>query len=70
MTYKNENWHKECFTCHKCNTSLAGQKFTMREGNITCADCYGNLFAKKCAACSKPIISSGQSVLLLPLSLS
>lgn len=55
VTYRNSPWHKECFTCTNCNTCLAGQRFTSREEKPYCADCFGDLFAKKCASCSKPI---------------
>ncbi|XP_049840750.1 uncharacterized protein LOC126285424 isoform X2 [Schistocerca gregaria] len=59
VTYKNEPWHRECFTCTNCNTSLAGQRFTSRDEKPYCADCYGELFAKRCTACSKPITGIG-----------
>lgn len=55
VTYKNEPWHRECFTCTNCNTSLAGQRFTSRDEKPYCADCFGELFAKRCTACSRPI---------------
>ncbi|KAG8235235.1 hypothetical protein J437_LFUL010385 [Ladona fulva] len=55
VTYKNEPWHRECFTCTHCNTSLAGQRFTSRDEKPYCADCFGELFAKRCIACSRPI---------------
>ena len=35
--------------------SLAGQRFTSREDKPYCAECFGELFSKRCAACSKPI---------------
>lgn len=59
VTYKNENWHKECFTCHNCNTALAGQRFTIRDDKTLCAECFGTMFAKKCEGCTKPIIAAG-----------
>ena len=55
MTYKGQPWHRECFTCTNCNTSLAGQRFTSRDEKPYCADCFGELFAKRCTACSRPI---------------
>lgn len=55
VTYKNEPWHRECFTCTNCSTSLAGQRFTSRDEKPYCAECFGELFAKRCTACTKPI---------------
>ncbi|ROT72729.1 Four and a half LIM domains protein 2 [Penaeus vannamei] len=59
VTYKNEPWHRECFTCTNCSTSLAGQRFTSRDDKPYCADCFGELFAKRCTACTKPITGIG-----------
>ncbi|XP_076398167.1 four and a half LIM domains protein limpet isoform X3 [Megachile rotundata] len=59
VTYKNEPWHRDCFTCSNCNQSLAGQRFTSRDDKPYCADCFGELFAKRCTACSKPITGIG-----------
>ena len=55
VTYRNEPWHRECFTCTNCQKSLAGQRFTSRDDKPYCADCFGELFSKRCTACSKPI---------------
>ena len=55
VTYRNEPWHRECFTCTHCQKSLAGQRFTSRDDKPYCADCFGELFSKRCTACSKPI---------------
>lgn len=55
VTYKNEPWHRECFTCSNCSTSLAGQRFTSRDEKPYCGDCFGELFAKRCTSCVKPI---------------
>ncbi|XP_065209760.1 four and a half LIM domains protein 3-like isoform X2 [Planococcus citri] len=59
VTYKNEPWHRECFTCTNCNASLAGQRFTSRDDKPYCAECFGELFAKRCISCSKPITGIG-----------
>ncbi|KAF8790258.1 Four and a half LIM domains protein 2 like protein [Argiope bruennichi] len=59
VTYRNEPWHRECFSCTNCGTSLAGQRFTSRDEKPYCADCFGELFAKKCTACNKPITGIG-----------
>ncbi|KAG0723677.1 Four and a half LIM domains protein 2 [Chionoecetes opilio] len=59
VTYKNDPWHRECFTCTNCSASLAGQRFTSRDEKPYCADCFGELFAKRCTACSRPITGIG-----------
>lgn len=59
VTYKNEPWHRECFTCTHCNNQLAGQRFTSKDEKPYCAECYGELFAKRCTACTKPITGIG-----------
>lgn len=55
VTYRDEPWHKECFVCTGCKMQLAGQQFTSREDSPYCLKCFGNLYAKKCESCSKPI---------------
>ncbi|XP_055315709.1 prickle planar cell polarity protein 3 isoform X4 [Sitodiplosis mosellana] len=59
VTYKNDPWHRECFTCTHCSTSLAGQRFTSRDDHPYCAECFGELFAKRCTSCTKPITGIG-----------
>ena len=63
VTYRNEPWHRECFTCTHCQKSLAGQRFTSRDDKPYCADCFGELFSKRCTACSKPI--TGTLILII-----
>ena len=55
VTYRNAAYHRECFTCTNCTKTLAGQRFTSREELPYCADCFAQLFSKRCNACSKPI---------------
>ncbi|XP_047521024.1 four and a half LIM domains protein 3 isoform X3 [Pieris napi] len=59
VTYKNEPWHRECFTCTNCDNSLAGQRFTSKDEKPYCAECFGELFAKRCTSCTKPITGIG-----------
>ncbi|KAL3307043.1 Four and a half LIM domains protein 2 [Cichlidogyrus casuarinus] len=59
LTYKGDPWHKECFLCVKCGAQLAGQKFTSKDEEPYCAECFANLFANKCATCQKPITGFG-----------
>ncbi len=55
----------ECFTCTNCTTSLAGQRFTSRDEKPYCAECFGELFAKRCTSCTKPITGEFLSEILL-----
>ncbi|XP_060536450.1 four and a half LIM domains protein 2-like [Cylas formicarius] len=59
VTYKNEPWHHDCFTCTHCEKSLAGERFTSRDDRPYCADCFGELFAKRCSNCRRPITGAG-----------
>lgn len=61
VTYKNEPWHKECFTCTNCTKSLAGERFTSKNEKPYCAECFGELFAKRCTSCAKPITGTGSN---------
>lgn len=58
ITYRNAPFHRDCFTCMNCNRLLAAEKFTSKDEKPFCADCFGELFARKCIQCTKPI--SGQ----------
>ncbi|MBN3318218.1 FHL2 protein, partial [Atractosteus spatula] len=55
VTYNDKPWHRECFLCIGCKKQLAGQRFTSRDQFPYCLDCFSNLYAKKCAGCTKPI---------------
>jgi len=59
VTYRNEAYHRECFTCTNCTKTLAGQRFTSRDDLPYCADCFAQLFSKRCVACVKPITGKG-----------
>ncbi|XP_071957069.1 prickle planar cell polarity protein 3-B-like [Antedon mediterranea] len=59
VTYRNEPWHRECFICSGCKTCLARERFTSRDDKPYCTNCYGELFAKKCCGCKKPITGIG-----------
>lgn len=47
--------HSECFKCNYCNKLLANEQFATKDDKQFCADCYGQLFAKRCTRCQKPI---------------
>ena len=55
LTYHNQAWHKECFSCTNCKQSLAGHSFTSCHDKPYCADCAGHLFSKQCNTCAKSI---------------
>ncbi|XP_019738778.1 four and a half LIM domains protein 3-like [Hippocampus comes] len=59
VTYRDEVWHKECFVCTGCKTTLAGQPFTSEGENPYCVKCFSSLYAKKCAGCNTAITGFG-----------
>ncbi|CAH2252645.1 four and a half LIM domains 2 [Pelobates cultripes] len=59
ISFQDQPWHSDCFMCTGCKRKLAGEKFTSREDMPYCMDCFGNLYAKKCTACAKPITAQG-----------
>uniref|UniRef100_A0A1I8FL46 LIM zinc-binding domain-containing protein n=1 Tax=Macrostomum lignano TaxID=282301 RepID=A0A1I8FL46_9PLAT len=48
-------YHSDCLVCGHCAKPLCGLKFTSHEDRPFCGDCYGELFARRCSACLKPI---------------
>lgn len=56
VLYGEQTWHKECFTCFSCNSSLASKAFSIHDDNRYCMDCYAKFFAKQCEICITPII--------------
>ncbi|XP_063714308.1 four and a half LIM domains protein 2-like [Symsagittifera roscoffensis] len=59
VTYRLEPYHRECFVCFECGVSLAGQRFTLKDENPICAECFANHYAHKCFHCSEPITGIG-----------
>jgi len=59
VTYRGDPYHRECFTCTNCTKTLAGQRFTSRDDLPYCAECFAELFSKRCTACTKPITGKG-----------
>ncbi|XP_041619596.1 four and a half LIM domains protein 5 isoform X2 [Vulpes lagopus] len=55
ITFHDQPWHKECFLCSGCRKELCEEEFMSRDDYPFCLDCYNHLYAKKCAACTKPI---------------
>ena len=59
VTYKLEAYHKQCFKCYECGNSLAGQRFTLKDNNPICPECFGKHYAQKCFECAEPITGMG-----------
>jgi LIM domain-containing protein 2 len=55
ITFDEKEFCAACFVCGVCKKELAGLKFASKEGQAYCPSCYGDLFAKKCCCCTKPI---------------
>lgn len=52
-------WHENCFCCEgPCSKPLAGTTYYERDGKAYCKTDFEELFAAKCAGCSKPIIEN------------
>ena len=51
-------WHKECFVCFMCNTTLLDKGFKRYEDAPVCSDCYSEATGLKCGACQKVISSA------------
>lgn len=55
VTFRDEAFHKECFLCQKCHTELAHTKFTTKDDQPYCSECYVKQFAKLCLKCDQAI---------------
>ncbi|CAG0885009.1 unnamed protein product [Cyprideis torosa] len=51
----NKDWHSSHFCCWKCDESLTGQRYVLRDENPYCIKCYETVFANTCDECSKII---------------
>ncbi|XP_032764905.1 four and a half LIM domains protein 5 [Rattus rattus] len=58
ITFRDQIWHKECFLCSGCRKELYEEAFMSKDDFPFCLDCYNHLYAKKCAACTKPITAT------------
>ncbi|GBL76302.1 Four and a half LIM domains protein 3 [Araneus ventricosus] len=63
VMYNKQPYHDKCFTCHRCQTRLAGQKFKNVDDDIYCVHCYGETFCRKCHSCGQPILIGDNDVL-------
>ncbi|KAK2722982.1 four and a half LIM domains protein 5-like isoform X2 [Artemia franciscana] len=39
IVFEDKHWHKDCFVCHTCNSSLAGNKFLKSGEHLKCEKC-------------------------------
>merc|ERR1711862_416128 len=39
VTYRNDPWHRECFTCSSCKSSMVGKGFITDGEDIICPEC-------------------------------
>ncbi|XP_067140319.1 prickle planar cell polarity protein 3-like isoform X2 [Centruroides vittatus] len=50
-----KDWHVTHFCCEKCDNSLSGQSFVIREEHPYCIQCYETEFSNICDGCGKII---------------
>jgi len=55
LKYRGTAMHTECFKCGYCSKLLANEQFASKDDKQFCSGCYGQLFAKRCTRCQKPI---------------
>ncbi|XP_032511303.2 transforming growth factor beta-1-induced transcript 1 protein isoform X7 [Danaus plexippus] len=51
----NKDWHSGHFCCWKCDESLTGQRYVLRDEQPYCIKCYEGVFANGCEECNKII---------------
>ncbi|XP_065830432.1 leupaxin-like [Oscarella lobularis] len=57
ITAMGKTWHPEHFFCHHCSRPFGADVFHERDGQAYCEKDFYALFAPKCGACAKPIMS-------------
>lgn len=55
MEVKGVKWHKECFTCQECQTSLVGVPYKEEKNMPFCSPCWLMRFGEDCAGCGQKI---------------
>ncbi|XP_071043944.1 four and a half LIM domains protein 2 isoform X2 [Parasteatoda tepidariorum] len=50
-----KDWHQSHFCCWKCDESLTGHRYVLKEEHPYCVRCYEQVYANSCEECSKPI---------------
>uniref|UniRef100_A0A8D0ATS8 LIM zinc-binding domain-containing protein n=1 Tax=Sander lucioperca TaxID=283035 RepID=A0A8D0ATS8_SANLU len=59
MEHKGNSWHKNCFTCNRCQQPIGTRSFIQKDANNYCMPCYEKQFALQCVTCKKPITTVG-----------
>ena len=39
VQFEDKNWHTNCFSCHKCRSSLVDKGFLIKDNDIFCVTC-------------------------------
>ncbi|GBN93488.1 hypothetical protein AVEN_186382-1 [Araneus ventricosus] len=50
-----KEWHQSHFCCWKCDESLTGHRYVLKDEHPYCVQCYEQIFANNCEECGKPI---------------
>ncbi|XP_067133704.1 four and a half LIM domains protein 2-like [Centruroides vittatus] len=50
-----KDWHTTHFCCWKCDDSLTGQRYVLRDEHPYCVRCYERLFSNTCDECGRSI---------------
>eukprot|EP00127_Corallochytrium_limacisporum_P002744 Clim_evm53s136 gene=Clim_evmTU53s136 len=54
-------YHASCFVCAKCNTSLDGKEYMMKDESspAMCSSCFNDEYGVKCTGCEQQITANG-----------
>ena len=62
IQYEGYRWHSQCFKCIKCEMSLTGEEFVLKDNKIRCRECYKHKSSQgtvRCVACKNEINEKG-----------
>jgi len=64
IRFQDHAYHKECFLCNGCGSTLGEGKFFTNADQPFCPDCHTNKYAERCSldSCGKPIPPGSQYV--------
>lgn len=55
VSYRDDSFHANCFTCEGCDKNLAREQFVTLDESPYCLSCHIDKFAKKCLKCQTVI---------------